>query len=96
MNTDAFNFYAKHTNESIEKQLDLMAHRLRAMAESVEAAKAHASGATDARQQLIQNLDALRCATNDVHTNLMSNMRLDLATTLLVETAKLLATKVEG
>ena len=96
MNNDAFNFYAKHTNESIEEQLDLMARRLRAMAASVEAAKEHAAGAPDARQQLTQNLDSLRYATNDVHTNLMSNMRLDLATSLMVESSKLLATKVEG
>lgn len=95
MKTEAFEFYAKHTNEAIEKQLDLMANRLRSMAASVEAAKELASGAPDARQQLIQNLDSLRCATTDVHTNLMSNMRIDLATSHMVEAAKLIATKVE-
>ena len=72
-----------------------MVKRLRDMADNVERAKAHAEGAIDAKQQLIQNLDSLRYAVNDVHTNLMSNMRLDRATALMVETAKLLVVPVE-
>lgn len=99
MNNETFTFYAKYTNESIEKQLDLMAHRLREMAASVESAKAHAQpiegSPVDAKQQLIQSLDSLRYATNHVHTNLMSKMRIDLATDLMVQAGKLIGTKVE-
>lgn len=96
MKLDAFNYYASHTSDSIQKQMDLMARRLREMADKIERNKAFAAGKEEPRHQLNADLEALRCSMDDLHTNLMGNMNMSMCTSLLVDGGKLLATPVEG
>ena len=96
MNNDAFTYHAEHTSNSIQKQMDLMASRLRAMADNIQSNEEFAADYADPRDQLQADLEALRCSMNDLHTNLMSNMNMAMCTTLLVDGSELLATKVEG